>query len=62
MSADLVALALHLSDIERRMQQLEADCAGCPGSVEPQDFALDHFPADPCPKRRRGDLPQGESE
>ena len=41
--------------MQLRLQKLEDDCAGCPGSMEPQDFALDKFPLDPCPKRRRSD-------
>jgi len=44
MSADLVALALHVAQLESRLQRLEDGCAGCPGSVEPQDFTLDVFP------------------
>ena len=56
MSADL---AHRIEEIERRLWVVESNCAGCPGSVDPQAFELDHFPPESCPQRRRTDQPQG---
>ena len=50
-----------IADMQRRLQQLEANCAGCPGSLTPSGFELDKFPPENCPKRRRSDTePQGD--
>ena len=55
---DHAAIVHRISELERRMWQAETNCAGCPGSMTPQDFELDKFPLEPCPKRRRSDFDQ----
>ena len=53
---DLDTVARQLKELDRRLWQVERNCAGCPGSTVPQDFDKDTFPLDPCPRRRRSDF------
>ena len=59
---DQAAITHRISEIERRLWVVESNCAGCPGSVTPQDFERDTFPLEPCPQRRKTDKPEGEGE